>query len=89
MVCDGKQSFVATEIKADKVLDCKGMKCPMPVLKTKLAMETLQVGQVLEMIATDKGSKPDMAAFAQQTGHTLISMKESDGIYTYYIRKTK
>lgn len=80
---------MTTEIKADKVLDCKGMKCPMPILKTKLAMETLQVGQVLEMIATDKGSKPDMAAFAQQTGHTLISMKESDGIYTYYIRKAK
>lgn len=78
-----------TEIKADKVLDCKGMKCPMPILKTKLAMETLQVGQVLEMIATDKGSKPDIAAFAQQTGHTLVSMKEADGIYTYSIRKTK
>ena len=80
---------MATEIKADKILDCKGMKCPMPVLKTKLAIETLQVGQVLEMIATDKGSKPDMAAFAQQTGHTLISMNEHDGIYTYYLRKAK
>jgi len=64
----------------------------MPILKTKMALETLQVGQVLEMIATDKGSKPDIAAFVQQTGHTLISMKEGDGIYVYYIRyigKTK
>ncbi len=80
---------MSTETQADQMLDCKGMKCPMPILKTKLAMETLQVGQVLEVVATDKGSKPDMAAFAQQTGHTLISMKEIDGIFTYYIRKTK
>ncbi len=80
---------MSNDMKADKVLDCKGMKCPMPIIKTKMAMATLQVGQVLEMIATDKGSKPDMAAFTQQTGHLLISMKEIDGIYTYYIRKTK
>ena len=80
---------MADEIKADKILDCKGLKCPMPVLKTKMAMETLSVGQVLEMIATDKGSKPDMAAFAQQTGHALLAMTERDGVYTYYIRKTK
>ena len=61
----------------------------MPILKTKMALESLQVGQLLEMTATDKGSKPDVAAFVQQTGHNLVSMTEQDGMFIYYIRKTK
>ena len=76
-------------MKADQVLDCKGLKCPMPILKTKIALGGLQVGQVLEMIATDKGSKPDMAAFVEQTGHELVSLSEGDGLFIYQIRKTK
>ncbi|MBI3802743.1 MAG: sulfurtransferase TusA family protein [Nitrospirae bacterium] len=76
-------------MKSDQVLDCKGMKCPMPILKTKMALETLRVGQILEMIATDKGSKPDIGAFIEQTGHALLSMNEHNGVYTYYIQKTK
>ena len=78
-----------TELKADKALDCRGLKCPMPILKTKIALGSLQIGQVLEMIATDKGSKPDMAAFIEQTGHQLVSMSEEDGVFVYYIRKMK
>ncbi|HEX9758857.1 MAG TPA: sulfurtransferase TusA family protein [Nitrospiria bacterium] len=75
------------ELKPDKTLDCKGLSCPIPIVKTKLAVDSLQPGQILEMIATDKGSKPDMAAFIEETGNRLISSKEENGVFFYYIRK--
>ena len=79
---------MGVEIKADRDLDCRGLKCPMPILRTKKAMEDLSVGQVLRMVSTDKGSKPDMQAFSERTGHEILGMEEKDGHYTYYIRKT-
>ena len=74
------------EIKADKELDCRGLKCPMPVLRTKLAVEEIQAGQVLKVTATDKGSRPDMQAFSERTGHALLSAEEKDCLFIYYIR---
>jgi tRNA 2-thiouridine synthesizing protein A len=68
-------------------LDCKGLNCPLPVLKTKKALDGLSAGQVLEMVATDPGSKPDMEAFARRTGHELLQVKEQAGTFTFYIRK--
>jgi tRNA 2-thiouridine synthesizing protein A len=78
-----------SEIKPDRELDCRGMKCPMPILRTKKEMETLKVGQILKMTSTDKGSKPDMMAFAERTGHELLRMDENAGLFTYYIRKSE
>lgn len=75
------------EIKADRELDCRGMKCPLPVLRTKKAMEDLKNGQILKMTATDKGSKPDMQAFSERTGHSLLAAEEQDGLFIYYVRK--
>lgn len=75
------------EVKADKELDCRGLKCPMPILRTKLAVEEIEAGQVLKVTATDKGSKPDMQAFSERTGHDLLSAEEKDGLFIYYIRK--
>ncbi len=77
------------DVKADKVLDCTGLLCPMPVVKTKKAMNDLEVGQVLEMIATDPGSIPDMEAWAKQTQHELLVAEELDGgKFRFLIRKT-
>ncbi len=77
------------EVKADKMLDCTGLLCPMPVVKTKKAMNDLEVGQVLEMIATDPGSIPDMEAWAKQTQHELLVAEELDGgKFRFLIRKT-
>ena len=56
-----------SDIKADVVLDTKGMNCPMPVLKTKKAIDALQSGQVLEVISTDAGSKSDIPALLKRT----------------------
>ncbi len=76
------------EAKVDTVLDCKGMLCPMPVVKTNKAMKSLEVGQVLEMISTDPGSIPDMEAWARQTGHELLEAKQDNNEYRFKIKKT-
>jgi tRNA 2-thiouridine synthesizing protein A len=73
----------------DLFLDCKGLNCPLPVIKTKKAIETLAVGQVLQMVATDPGSKPDMAAWSRSTGHELLETREESGLFTFLVRKTK
>ncbi len=76
-----------TAMKADVVLDTKGMNCPMPVLKTKKAIDGLQSGQVLEVLATDKGSISDIPALLKRLGHELLDTKEDGGIIEFYIKK--
>ncbi|PKO23967.1 MAG: hypothetical protein CVU38_01165 [Chloroflexi bacterium HGW-Chloroflexi-1] len=76
-------------IQPDQVLDCSGMACPMPILKTKKAVDGLQVGQVLKMIATDPGSTSDMAAWTKKTGHALVGSEQDGGKLVFYIKKTK
>ncbi len=74
-------------MKADFVLDTKGMNCPMPVLKTKKAIDGLQSGQVLEVVATDQGSKSDIPALLKRLGHELLDTKEEGGVIEFYIKK--
>ncbi len=71
-----------------QTLDCSGLLCPMPVVKTNKAMKSLEVGQVLEMISTDPGSIPDMEAWARQTGHELLEAKDEGSKYRFVIKKT-
>ena len=68
-------------------LDCRGLNCPLPILKTKKALNGLEVGQILKMIATDPGSVPDVAAFGRQTGHAIVEQSEGGGEYSFWIRK--
>ena len=74
-------------IKADVQLDAKGLACPMPIVRTKKAMNDLQDGQVLEVQATDKGSKADLAAWAKTVGHQYIGTVEQSDVLYHYIRK--
>lgn len=76
------------EIKVDQVLDAKGMSCPLPILKTKKAVETLSKDQVLKVETTDPGSKNDMASWAKRTGNAIVKLEEGAGTFTFYIRKT-
>ena len=76
-----------TVIKTDFVLDAKGLACPMPIVKTKKAMNDLEPGQVLEIQATDKGSKTDIKAWAESTGHQYIGTIEENELLKHYIRK--
>ncbi len=74
-------------MEADKILDCKGMNCPMPVVKTKNAMNGLESGQILRMEATDKGAKSDISAFANRTGNELLEVEEEGGTFIFYLKK--
>jgi TusA-related sulfurtransferase len=78
-----------TETKPDKTLDCSGLLCPMPVVKTKKIIKEMKVGEVLEMIATDPGAIPDMQAWARQTQHELLDAKKEDnGKFRFLIKVT-
>ncbi|ASS92848.1 sulfurtransferase TusA family protein [Peribacillus simplex] len=72
---------------SDKVLDAKGLACPMPIVKTRKAMNDLQTGQVLEIHVTDKGAKADLAAWSRSGGHELVEMAEENDILKFWIRK--
>ncbi len=71
----------------DQELDASGLNCPLPILRTKKALTTLQSGQVLRVIATDPGSVKDFDAFAKQTGNELLESSEDGGTYYFRIRK--
>lgn len=74
-------------VAADQTLDCSGMACPMPILKTKKAVDGLQSGQVLKLIATDPGSTSDIEAWTSKTGHSLVGSEKENDKYIFYIKK--
>ena len=74
---------------ADQVLDCSGLSCPLPILKTKKAMDGMQEGQVLKMIATDPGSIPDVNAWTTKTGQRLLASEQENGKFVFYIKKVR
>jgi tRNA 2-thiouridine synthesizing protein A len=73
----------------DQELDCKGLSCPLPILKTKKAIDKMEIGQVLKMVATDAGSVPDVTAWTAKTSHQLLGHEEDGGVFTFYIKKAK
>jgi tRNA 2-thiouridine synthesizing protein A len=76
-----------TPTQIDKELDCIGMICPLPVLRTKKALSDMQTGQVLKIRATDRGAEHDIPMFAKQTGNELISSEVSDDIFIFYLKR--
>lgn len=72
---------------ADAQVDAKGLRCPMPLLKAKRALNGLSSGQSLAVTATDAGSARDFAVFCEQSGHELLGSDEHDGVYRYLLRK--
>ncbi|KSU84049.1 sulfurtransferase TusA family protein [Fictibacillus enclensis] len=74
-------------MKSDQLLDAKGLACPMPIVRTKKAMDALESEQVLEVHATDKGAKSDLTAWAKAGGHTLLEMNEDNGVFVFFIQK--
>ncbi|MEI7026582.1 sulfurtransferase TusA family protein [Paenibacillus sp. y28] len=75
-------------IKVDKVLDAKGLACPMPIVKTKKALEELAAGQVLEVEATDKGSLADIQSWAKTTGHQYLGSNQEGNVLHHFVRKS-
>lgn len=76
-----------TDIKVDEVVDARGLMCPMPVLAATKAMKLLDPGQVIKVLATDKGALSDMPAWAEDNGHKLLSSGTEDDVLVFYIRK--
>jgi TusA-related sulfurtransferase len=81
---------MSAEFDITQTLDVQGESCPMPVVKTKGAVDDLAPGEVLEVVATDSGSMSDIDGWASGTnGVELLAQEEGDGIYTHYVRKTE
>ena len=72
---------------ADQTIDCVGLYCPMPIVKTAQAIKELATGEVLEIIADDKGIKSDMPAWADKTGNEFLGAEEEGGEIKVYVRK--
>ncbi|MCM3397186.1 sulfurtransferase TusA family protein [Oceanobacillus profundus] len=74
-------------MNVDKVLDAKGLSCPMPIVRTKVAISELEKGQVLEVHTTDKGARNDIPAWAKSGGHELLKHEEENDVLKFWIRK--
>ena len=68
-------------------LDAKGLACPMPIVRTKKAMDKMNSEEIIEVLATDKGALNDFTAWANANGHTILEQKEENGVFTFYIQK--
>jgi tRNA 2-thiouridine synthesizing protein A len=80
---------MTVELQTDKLLDCTGLLCPIPVVKASKAIKEIEVGQILEMIATDPGAPPDMEAWCRQTGHQLLQQTAENGQFRFWFRRSK
>jgi TusA-related sulfurtransferase len=79
---------MSTEIDANETLDVKGLNCPMPVVQTKGAVDDLEPGEVLEVVATDPGSMSDLDGWADGTdGVTMLTQEEDGDTFRHYVRK--
>ena len=74
-------------MNVDKVLDAKGLSCPMPIVKTKVAISELEEGQVLEVHTTDKGARNDIPAWAKSGGQELLKHEEENDVLKFWVRK--
>ena len=75
-------------MKADQSLDCMGLYCPIPIVKTAERFKQLELGEVLEVVADDKGIKLDMPAWCEATGHEFLGVEEEGGEIKVYVKKT-
>jgi len=71
----------------DNEINCEGLNCPLPILKTKKAIDGMSSGQILKMTSTDPGSSSDMDSWSKRTGNNLISYSEENGVHTFVIKK--
>jgi len=74
-------------LQADREVDARGLNCPLPILRTKKALNDMASGQVLRVLATDPGSVRDFEAFAKQTGNQLLQFAEQDGVFSFLVRR--
>lgn len=79
---------MTTDINVDEVVDARGLMCPMPILVATKAIRRIEPGQVIKVLATDKGALSDIPAWAEDTGNELLaSGTEDDDVLVFYVRK--
>jgi len=71
----------------DRRIDCTGLFCPMPIVKTREAIKQIAPGQLLEMLSDDPASEADMKSWARITGHDLVAVERLDGVFRFFVRK--
>jgi TusA-related sulfurtransferase len=76
-----------TEKNEDDLLDCRGMLCPMPLVRVSQQMARLGAGQVLKVLTTDRGSIADMPAWALDTGNEVVDWQDEGRRLVFYLRK--
>lgn len=74
-------------IKEDKILDARGLVCPMPIVKAGKEIRSMQVGQILKILTTDRGAIADFPAWAEDAGHELIEWHDDAGTLVFHVRK--
>lgn len=70
-------------------VDARGLSCPLPIIRTKRAIGTVAVGEIIEVLATDPGSEGDFPAWTDMTGHELVASRLEAGVYRFYVRRRK
>jgi tRNA 2-thiouridine synthesizing protein A len=78
-----------TESTPDQTLDARGLKCPLPVVKTSKAMKDVPIGGILQVLATDPGSPADITAWAKSTGNELLQLDRDGDAFRFYIRRVR
>lgn len=75
-----------SDLTPNETLDCSGLSCPQPILKTKKAIKGMSSGQILKMTSTDPGTNKDMVTFCKKTGNELLEVVENDGVADFYVK---
>ena len=78
-----------TEHQVAKEFDASGLRCPMPILKTKKAIQEINIGEILKVIATDVGTKKDFPAWSSRTGNEILELVEENDRLVWYIKRVK
>ena len=78
---------MSEQIKADKVMDLKGLPCPMPVVKVSKGIKEVEVGQVIEALTSDPGALADFPAWARTSGNEILDTVQEDGIIKFFIKR--
>ena len=77
------------QIKPEKIIDTVGLFCPIPIFKTREAIDSVEVGDIIELIADDPAAEEDIKRFAKRTGHELLHFEKDEEILRFLIKRTK
>ena len=83
------QESVEDKIQVDHKLDVRGLNCPVPLLKTRREIMRIEIGHILEVLTTDKGSKLDIPSWAEVTGQEVVAIKEEGGFIRIYVKRKR